>query len=170
MLSIFLTVALALGPAAPAKARQQPNTPVDAAAVPRLSQPEFQKLHSTSDVLVIDVRSEAIFQEGHIPGAIGVPLAEIEDRIDAIRSQAKSRQIVTYCSCPAEYSAAAAAVILYRHGFKKVSALVGGFPDWVAAGGRVEKRNAGYFSAAASSARNFLKSASDSTVMRPAMR
>ena len=75
-----------------------------------------------------------------------------------------------YCSCPFESSAAEAALALYRHGFKQVSALVGGFADWAAAGGRVEKQNGVYFSAAASSARNFLKSASDSTVMRPAMR
>jgi rhodanese-related sulfurtransferase len=159
MLSIFLTVAL-----------QLPQSPIDAAAVPRLSQQEFQKLHSASDVLIIDVRSASSFEAGHIPGAINVPLAEVETQIDAIRARAKGRQIVTYCSCPAEYSAAEAALRLHRHGFKQVSALIGGFPDWVAAGGRVEKGTDSYFNAAASSARNFRKSSSDSTVMRPAMR
>jgi rhodanese-related sulfurtransferase len=133
MLSIFLTVAL-----------QLPQPPTDAAAVPRLSQAEFRTLHSAGDVLVIDVRSHAIFQDGRIPGAMSVPLAEIEPRLDAIRARTKGRRIVTYCSCPVESSAAEAALALYRHGFKQVSALVGGFPDWVAAGGRVEKGDAHY--------------------------
>src|SRR5262245_48507110 len=128
MLSIFLTVALLLSQA-----------PTEATNVPRLSQPEFRKLHTAGDVLVIDVRSHATFQDGHIPGAMGVPFGEIEARFDAIRARANGRRIVTYCSCPAEFSAAEAALALYRHGFKQVSALVGGFPDWVAEGGRVEK-------------------------------
>ncbi len=135
MLSIFLTIALSTG----INESQHPPVPADGTAVPRISQTDFQKLHTAGDVLVIDVRSDAIFQNGHIPGAIAVPFADIESHIDSIRARARGRQIVTYCSCPAEHSAAEAALTLYRHGFKQVRALVGGFPEWVAGGGRVEK-------------------------------
>ena len=130
MLSTFLSVLLVM---------QSPAAPDDASKDVRMSQVEFRTLHTAANILVIDVRSDEVYRHGHIPDALNVPFAILEDRIDVIRQRARGRQIVTYCSCPAEHSAAEAAVTLSRHGFKQVSALAGGFPEWVAAGGRVEK-------------------------------
>lgn len=120
-------------------APQRPMATIDPPAVPRISVDDFKKLHAAGDVLVVDVRSESSFREGHIPGAIGVPLADIDRRANELRKKVKSRPIVTYCSCFAEHTAAEAASRLYTRGFLNVKALAGGYPEWVLRGWRIER-------------------------------
>ena len=115
------------------------NQAIDPPAVPRISVDDFKKLHAASDVLVVDVRSDASFREGHIPGATWVALADIERRANELRKKVRSRPIVTYCSCFAEHTAALAASRLYALGFVNVKALAGGYPEWVLRGWRVER-------------------------------
>jgi rhodanese-related sulfurtransferase len=57
---------------------------------------EFRKLYDRGEVLVVDVRSEGAYNEGHIPGAIPVPVDDIETKVDELK--AEKRPIVTYCS------------------------------------------------------------------------
>lgn len=108
-------------------------------AIPRLRLDEFRARHAAGSVLVVDVRDEVVFRAGHIPGAINVPLAEIDRRAEEVRTRAGERPIVTYCSCPSEQSAASAAVALSKLGISKISVLVGGYLVWVSTGGAVEK-------------------------------
>ena len=122
-----------------APAPQRPSQTIDPPAVPRISVDDFKPLHAAAEVLIVDVRSEASFREGHIPGAINVPLADIERRVSDLRKKVKSRLIVTYCSCFAEHTAAEAASRLYAQGFVNVKALSGGYPEWVLRGWRVER-------------------------------
>jgi thiosulfate/3-mercaptopyruvate sulfurtransferase len=42
------------------------------------------KLDAREPVQVIDIRPPAAFQQGHIPGAINVPMAELPSRVDEI--------------------------------------------------------------------------------------
>lgn len=122
-----------------AAATQQPVDLNDPLTVPRITLEQFRKRHSAGDVVVVDVRSDTAFKSGHIPGAFSAPLAEVDRRADEIRKKAKDRLIVTYCSCPAEHSAAEAALQLYKRQLKNISALVGGYPEWVMTGGAVER-------------------------------
>ena len=46
----------------------------------------------------------------------------------------RDRDIILYCTCPSEASAARVAKILMNHGFKHVRPLHGGLDAWVAAG------------------------------------
>ena len=108
-------------------------------SIARLGMDEFRKLHTAGAVLVVDVRDELVFKAGHIPKAVSVPLAEIERRIAEVRERARDRPVVTYCSCPSEQTALSAAVALWKRGVTNVSVLVGGYPEWVATGGAVEK-------------------------------
>ena len=110
-----------------------------AAEAPRISVIEFAALHAAGAVLVVDVRPATPFDAGHIPGAINVPLADIGDRASEIGRRAGARRIVTYCSCAAESSSAAAARELARRGIRNVSALAGGLDEWILKGGRTEK-------------------------------
>jgi membrane protein DedA with SNARE-associated domain/rhodanese-related sulfurtransferase len=82
--------------------------------------------------VVFDVRSkEARSQEGMIPGA--VPLdSGLTDAL--VAGYSREREIVVYCSCPNEASAAAVARQLKRAGFKKIRPLLGGIDAWVQAG------------------------------------
>ena len=105
----------------------------------RITVAEFLPLHDARRVLVIDVRGESTFRDGHIPGAINVDAASVRDRATDILALAAGRTIVTYCSCVNEHSSAVAAVRLTEAGAPDVRALIGGYPEWVAQGGPVAK-------------------------------
>lgn len=82
--------------------------------------------------VIFDVRSaEARQREGIIPGAIGARADEIS-RVAA--HYAHDAEIIIYCSCPNEASAAVAALHLKRAGFKRIRPLLGGIEAWAEMG------------------------------------
>lgn len=87
--------------------------------------------------IVVDVRADAAraIDARRIPGAIGVGLQDIA-RI--AKQWPHDRELVLYCNCPNEASAASAARILAAAGFKRVRPLAGGLEGWVASGQRVD--------------------------------
>jgi rhodanese-related sulfurtransferase len=117
----------------------QTTRSVDPADVPRLTLADFRSLHAAGDTLVIDVRQPVSFESGHIPGAINVPLEDIRARAADVRTAANGRRIAIYCSCPSEHSSAAAGALLMAQDVPRVSALVGGYVEWVRAGGSVSR-------------------------------
>ena len=64
--------------------------------VPRISIDEMKALMSKKQVLVIDVRDAQSFAEGHIPGAVHIPLADIAQHAERLKKE--KRVIVTYCA------------------------------------------------------------------------
>jgi rhodanese-related sulfurtransferase len=104
----------------------------------RLTVDELHELMQSSRVgKVIDVRSpmsQAL--TGRIPGAITVDPKNI--RVDLVAVEPES-EVIVYCACPNEYTAAKVAKVLVQHGFKRVRPLQGGIDAWVAAGHPVEK-------------------------------
>ncbi|HRI17761.1 MAG TPA: VTT domain-containing protein [Burkholderiaceae bacterium] len=88
-------------------------------------------------LIIVDVRSEAArtIDTRRIPGAIGVALDEIEQQAAAWPVDA---ELVLYCNCPNEASAASAAVKLAARGFTRVRPLAGGLDAWVASGHAIE--------------------------------
>lgn len=66
------------------------------ASVPRISLAEFRKLVEAGTVIVLDVRSPQAYREGHIPGALSVPLETVAARAAEWRGAA--RPVVTYCT------------------------------------------------------------------------
>ena len=83
--------------------------------------------------VVVDVRSSAVRSlDGRlIPGALQIELGEVDRRAPQLPLD---REIVFYCSCPNDASAAAAAKQLMKLGFSRVRPLQGGIDAWVAAG------------------------------------
>jgi membrane protein DedA with SNARE-associated domain/rhodanese-related sulfurtransferase len=82
--------------------------------------------------IIFDVRSaESRQKEGVIPGAIGARADEIS--LIASRYE-RDAEIIIYCSCPNEASAAVAALHLKRAGFKHIRPLLGGIDAWAQAG------------------------------------
>ena len=65
-------------------------------AAERIEFAEFQKLYADKAVLVVDVRDEASFASGHIPGAINIPLGTEDKRLLPLKTE--KRLIVTYCA------------------------------------------------------------------------
>jgi membrane protein DedA with SNARE-associated domain/rhodanese-related sulfurtransferase len=87
--------------------------------------------------LIVDVRSATAvaLEPRRIPGAVRVPLNEVKDRLLGLPREA---EIVAYCTCPNEVSAAEVAKILMDNGFRRVRPLRGGLDAWIAAGYPVE--------------------------------
>jgi membrane protein DedA with SNARE-associated domain/rhodanese-related sulfurtransferase len=83
--------------------------------------------------LIIDVRSitARALEPRWIPGALHVPLQDVAHHLKELP---RDRDIILYCTCPSEASAARVAKILMNHGFKRVRPLYGGLDAWVAAG------------------------------------
>jgi rhodanese-related sulfurtransferase len=104
-------------------------------SLPRTSPEEFGRLLADRKIAVIDVRTVEEYQAGHIPGALSVPVDEIDARIDQIKGLGKP--IIAYCSCLAEESSLMAVASLNRLGVKGARALTGGYPAWASAGGRI---------------------------------
>lgn len=85
-------------------------------------------------VTILDVRPPEEYEAGHIPGAVNVPLAEIEQHVTGLP---KEQDIIAYCRgayCVLAFEAVAA---LRDKGFK-ARRLEEGYPEWKAAGLPVE--------------------------------
>ena len=94
-------------------------------------------------VTVLDVRPEDEFALGHLPGAINIPLAELEKRLGDLDPE---HEIVAYCRGPYCVLAYEAVAALRVRGFK-IRRLEDGYPEWRAAGMPVETRAVRYLSA-----------------------
>lgn len=105
-----------------------------AVGMPRIDVKELRALMQANEpVELIDVRGRNANQldQRRIPGARIMHLDEIEaGRFTAARDV----QIVVYCSCPNEASAAKAVQLLHRHGYLRARPLRGGLDAWMASG------------------------------------
>jgi membrane protein DedA with SNARE-associated domain/rhodanese-related sulfurtransferase len=99
----------------------------------RISPSELAKLiHAGLAPVVLDVRSEESRQRtGFIPNSRAVS----QDKLDVdLEDLSRDAEIIVYCTCPNEVSAARVAKLLMQRGFVRVRPLAGGLDAWVAAG------------------------------------
>jgi rhodanese-related sulfurtransferase len=89
----------------------------------------FRRLHD-GQVLVLDVRPEAEYAAGHIPGAVSVPHDQLAARLAELPEKA---DIVAYCRGRYCVFAPEAVRLLRARGFS-ARLLEGGLPDWRLAG------------------------------------
>ena len=68
----------------------------DETAVPRISVADLKQAVDAGRVLVVDVRDAGSYADGHIPGAINVPLDTLPQKVAQLQGAKKT--IVTYCS------------------------------------------------------------------------
>ena len=85
-------------------------------------------------VTLLDVRPEDEFTLGHLPGALNIPLAELERRLGEL---SKSREVIAYCRGPYCVLSFEAVSALRARGYR-VRRLEDGYPEWKAAGLPVE--------------------------------
>lgn len=83
--------------------------------------------------VVVDVRSEAarLLDTRVVPGALLADLDGVEKVLTGVPPE---HELVIYCSCPNEVSAAKAAKLLMGLGYQRVRPLQGGLDAWYAAG------------------------------------
>jgi uncharacterized membrane protein YdjX (TVP38/TMEM64 family)/rhodanese-related sulfurtransferase len=97
---------------------------------PMVDAPELkQRLDAGTDVLVLDVRTSEDFdgEQGHIPGALNIPLPELPARMMELNER-QQRPIVTICRT--DRMSSAAARLLAQQGYTDVRVARMGMTDW----------------------------------------
>ncbi len=87
-------------------------------------------------VTVLDVRPPEEYAAGHLPGAVNVPLAQLEEQLDELDPR---HEVVAYCRGPHCILAFEAVAWLRERGFT-ARRLQDGFPEWQLAGLPVDKQ------------------------------
>jgi len=106
--------------------------------IARISAQELYAMIGRGDrPLILDVRTRANrrLDARRIPGALAVDLDDVESTLAKVP---RDREVVVYCACPNEATAAKVALQLRGHGFRHVRPLAGGLDAWVSAGLAVE--------------------------------
>jgi rhodanese-related sulfurtransferase/DNA-binding transcriptional ArsR family regulator len=102
--------------------------------VEQLSAAELEQRLASGEVVVLDVRPEAEYRAGHIPGARSAPISVLGALVPALP---RRREIVAYCRGPYCVYADDAVRLLRARGLK-ARRLDVGFPEWRRAGLPVE--------------------------------
>jgi rhodanese-related sulfurtransferase len=93
--------------------------------VPRITNQELKgTIDQGASVVILDTRPRAIFEKGHIWGAISFPW-KARITLQDVSGLPRDRLIVTYCSCgPGEADSANVAEQLVELGFRNVKVLI----------------------------------------------
>lgn len=89
---------------------------------------EVKDLQSNHRTQFVDVRSAAEYATGHVPGALNVPLEQVESRVDDLD---KSASVILVCQSGKRAQMAAG---LLQQRFQNLVVLEGGTKAWVSAG------------------------------------
>lgn len=98
--------------------------------IARISPEELRhKMDAGEDIILVDLRHSIEFEADPqtIPGALHMDTAELEEAFEVIP---RDREIVLFCSCPNEATAAQLALRLRNLGVTHIRPLAGGLDGW----------------------------------------
>ncbi len=101
-----------------------------------ISPQEASALSIEKKAIILDVREDNEWNAAHIPGAIHIPLAQINNRLSELQSY-KNSAVITQCRSGAR--SAKALDILKSAGFTQVKNMEGGLIAWNKAGLKTEQ-------------------------------
>ncbi|MGB2896782.1 MAG: rhodanese-like domain-containing protein [Anaerolineales bacterium] len=102
---------------------------------PHIGLVEAYKTWSGGSAFFLDLRPNSAFARTHIPGAISIPVEELESRYLNIPN---NRAIIVYGDYSLEEPSAQAALFLITHGFPNTTSLRGGIESWIQSGYPIE--------------------------------
>jgi len=105
---------------------------LEVATMPQIPVDELRH-ELASGLQVIDVRRPAEYKAGHLPGAVNIPLNELEKKVGQIEPKGPAAVI-----CASGYRSSIATSLMARLGWAGIFNVVGGTQAWVAAGNTVE--------------------------------
>lgn len=86
-------------------------------------------------LVLVDARHRDDYIEGHIPGALSLPIGEVEQYMGEFMEKVREdRLVITYCAGVDCWDSHELADILRDAGFFNIQVFAGGMPDWQAAG------------------------------------
>jgi adenylyltransferase/sulfurtransferase len=104
---------------------------IQQASYPQITVQQLKQLidRKTTNYLLVDVRSPEEYQHSHIPGAVLVPIKDIEQGsgINKIRSSLKGRRLIAYCTSGARSDRA---LVLLREAGIVGTQVKGGIKAW----------------------------------------
>jgi rhodanese-related sulfurtransferase/DNA-binding transcriptional ArsR family regulator len=86
-------------------------------------------------VTILDVRPEEEFDAGHLPGAVNIPVGELEKRLKELP---KGKEVIAYCRGPYCLMSFDAVFLLRKKGIQ-ARRLEAGLPEWRLAGYPLER-------------------------------
>ena len=90
-----------------------------------------KQIWDAGGALFVDVRGLDMYLEGHIPGAVSLPLGEFDAQVEAFaREVPLDHPIVTYCSGRLCQDSHTVAMLLMERGYENVVVFIDGFPGW----------------------------------------
>ena len=94
-----------------------------------------KEIFDRGDTLFIDARHPDAYHEGHIPGAVSLPLGRFDDMIEGFRSKhPTSIPIITYCSGRECEDSHDLAQRLFMEGYTNIQVFIDGYPGWESKG------------------------------------
>lgn len=85
------------------------------------------QLINNNDSLILDVRDNNEFQQGHIANSLHIPMSEVKNRLSELEKFKNSQVIV---SCRSGHRSARICTLLKKMGFKNIFNLRGGIMAW----------------------------------------
>lgn len=92
-----------------------------------------------SKALFVDSRHPYEFKQGHIPGALNIPLSRFGENGSSLDAISKDKLLVTYCDGVDCNSSMQLAAKLFEAGFTNVRVFFSGWQEWKSRGLPVEQ-------------------------------
>ncbi|MDR8389840.1 metalloregulator ArsR/SmtB family transcription factor [Aliifodinibius sp. S!AR15-10] len=92
-----------------------------------LSSDQLAEKMKQEDITIVDVRPQQEFDEGHIAGALNIPVGDLSEKMDELP---KDQEVVAYCRGPFCVFADDAVELLRNKGFN-AKRLDEGYPEWM---------------------------------------
>lgn len=90
-----------------------------------------KEIFDDGGAVFIDARSESDYDDGHIPGAVSVPLLSFEDNIEKFyETYPTDTPLITYCSGRECQDSHELATFLRDIGYTNVNVFIDGYPVW----------------------------------------
>ncbi len=114
-----------------------PSIPYDVSS--QVDFPEVYQIWQSNDAVFVDARSTGSFHQGHIPGAINVPINRVVQYLHLLPTDKKTL-LITYCgsiTCPNAYQLMN---VLNEKGYQNVKFFPRGLRDWQVLGYPLETK------------------------------
>ena len=98
-----------------------------------------KKLFDSQKFIFVDARSRGDYDEGHIKGAVSLPVGQFDEKIEAfLERYPPEKAIITYCSGRTCEDSHKLAQLFLAFGYTEINVFIDGYPGWETEGYPIE--------------------------------
>jgi rhodanese-related sulfurtransferase len=98
-----------------------------------------KEIYDGKEAIFVDARAYEDYKDGHIKGAVSMPINQLEERIvKFIANYPADTYIITYCSGRECDDSHELAQLLFEEGYTTISVFIDGYPAWEGKGYPIE--------------------------------